>query len=89
MMSMANLITELKITHFGTSAKYLSLLEQSEVFPHNFEAYKKESGKSDYLSTLKAVYSTGSPLAPSTFKFVYEAFPSTINLGSITGGTDM
>ncbi|OWO98945.1 acetoacetyl-CoA synthase [Marssonina coronariae] len=41
------------------------------------------------LSSLKAIYSTGSPLAPSTFNYVYEAFPSTVNLGSITGGTDI
>lgn len=88
-MSMPNLITELGITHFGTSAKYLSLLEQSEVFPRDFEKYKRESKRRDYLASLKAVYSTGSPLAPSTFKFVYDAFPSSINLGSITGGTDM
>lgn len=88
-LSMPNLITELEITHFGTSAKYLSLLEQSDVFPRNVERYRRESGRSDYLKSLKAVYSTGSPLAPSTFKFVYEAFPKMINLGSITGGTDM
>jgi acetoacetyl-CoA synthetase len=88
-LSMPNLITDLKITHFGTSAKYLSLLEQSEVFPHNYEKYKRDAGRDDYMSSLRAIYSTGSPLAPSTFKFVYEAFPSTINLGSITGGTDM
>ena len=88
-LSMPNLITDLKITHFGTSAKYLSLLEQSEVFPRNYEKYRKESGRAGYMSELRAVYSTGSPLAPSTFKFVYEAFPKTINLGSITGGTDM
>lgn len=88
-LSMPNLITELRITHFGTSAKYLSLLEQSEVFPRVYEAYRRESGRSDYMASLRAVYSTGSPLAPSTFKFVYEAFPKRINLGSITGGTDM
>jgi acetoacetyl-CoA synthetase len=41
------------------------------------------------LKTLEAIYSTGSPLAPSTFSYVYSAFPSTINLGSITGGTDI
>jgi acetoacetyl-CoA synthetase len=86
-LSMPNLITELGITHFGTSAKYLSLLEQSEVFPRRFEEFKKE--REGWMGSLRAVYSTGSPLAPSTFKFVYEAFPSTINLGSITGGTDM
>jgi acetoacetyl-CoA synthetase len=41
------------------------------------------------LKTLEAIYSTGSPLAPSTFTYVYSSFPSTINLGSITGGTDI
>jgi acetoacetyl-CoA synthetase len=79
-LSMPNLIQELRITHFGTSAKYLSILEQNAVFP------LKEGVD---LSSLKAIYSTGSPLAPSTFKYVYEAFPATINLGSITGGTDI
>lgn len=79
-LSMPKLIEELKITHFGTSAKYLSLLEQKSSFP------MKEGVD---LSTLRAIYSTGSPLAPSTFNYVYQAFPKTINLGSITGGTDI
>jgi len=76
-MAMARLIDELSITHFGTSAKYLSVLEQKTVMP-------REQGVS--LKTLKAIYSTGSPLAPSTFQYVYRAFGS-VNLGSITGGT--
>jgi acetoacetyl-CoA synthetase len=76
-LAMARLIDELSITHFGTSAKYLSVLEQKSVMP-------KEQGVS--LKTLKAIYSTGSPLAPSTFQYVYQAFGA-INLGSITGGT--
>lgn len=54
-MAMPKLIEELKITHFGTSAKYLSILEQKEIIPKD----------SVNLSTLKAIYSTGSPLAPS------------------------
>lgn len=81
-ISMPLLIQDLKITQFGTSAKYLSTLEQKGLRPmegpHNLD-----------LSSLKAVYSTGSPLAPSTFNYVYKAFPVTINLGSITGGTDI
>jgi acetoacetyl-CoA synthetase len=81
-LSMPLLIQDLKITHFGTSAKYLSILEQKGLqpmkSPHNLD-----------LSCLKAIYSTGSPLAPSTFNYVYSAFPSAINLGSITGGTDI
>jgi acetoacetyl-CoA synthetase len=74
-LSMPQLIQDLKITHFGTSAKYLSILEQKGTQPME---------KLD-LSSLRAIYSTGSPLAPSTFAYVYSAFPPTINLGSITG----
>ena len=78
-LAMPRLISELSITHFGTSAKYLSVLEQKEVMPMETLS----------LETMEAVYSTGSPLAPSTFAYVYKAFPSSINLGSITGGTDI
>lgn len=77
--AMPRLIEELGITHFGTSAKYLSVLEQKDVV-----ARQKVNMKS-----LKTIYSTGSPLAPSTFEFVYKAFGPAINLGSITGGTDI
>lgn len=79
-LAMHRLIDEFDITHFGTSAKYLSILEQKHIQP-------KAAGLP--LAKLEAVYSTGSPLAPSTFSYVYSAFPSTINLGSITGGTDI
>ena len=79
-LAMPRLIDELAVTHFGTSAKYLSVLEQKAVFP------KKSSCT---LHTLKAIYSTGSPLAPSTFEYVYRAFGPDINMGSITGGTDI
>ncbi|KAK4505637.1 hypothetical protein PRZ48_003602 [Zasmidium cellare] len=78
-LAMPKLVDEIGITQFGTSAKYLSVLEQRNVFP-------KEQGLT--LKTLKAIYSTGSPLAPSTFQYVYKAFGQ-INLGSITGGTDI
>ena len=78
-MAMPQLIDELGISHFGTSAKYLSVLEQKNMLP-------KESLP---LKALKAMYSTGSPLAPSTFEYVYRAFGPDINLGSITGGTDI
>ncbi|KAF1949850.1 acetoacetate-CoA ligase [Byssothecium circinans] len=79
-LAMHRLIDEFGITHFGTSAKYLSVLEQKAVSP---------SAAGLHLWALEAIYSTGSPLAPSTFNYVYKAFPSTINLGSITGGTDI
>ncbi|KAF2238937.1 acetoacetyl-CoA synthase [Viridothelium virens] len=79
-LAMPRLCEELGITHLGTSAKYLSVLEQKNIMP-------REVGLS--LAKLEAIYSTGSPLAPSTFSYVYRAFPPTINLGSITGGTDI
>ncbi|KAK5167567.1 uncharacterized protein LTR77_007266 [Saxophila tyrrhenica] len=77
--AMPKLIDELGINQFGTSAKFLSVLEQNSIMP-------KEQGLT--LKPLKAIYSTGSPLAPSTFQYVYKAFGQ-INLGSITGGTDI
>lgn len=81
-LAMPKLIDELEITQFGTSAKYLSVLEQRNVCPlqppHNLS-----------LKSLKAIYSTGSPLAPSTFQYVYKSFGPNLNLGSITGGTDI
>jgi acetoacetyl-CoA synthetase len=87
-MSMPLLIDELKINHFGTSAKYLSVLEQAGTSP------RTASPKSATLETLKSIFSTGSPLAPSTFSYVYThlsppAPHQGILLGSITGGTDI
>ena len=78
-LAIPTLIDELGITHFGTSAKYLSILEQKTVLPRELFPMKK----------LKAIFSTGSSLAPSTFRYVYRAFGPDLNLGSITGGTDI
>ncbi|KID92619.1 acetoacetyl-CoA synthase [Metarhizium guizhouense ARSEF 977] len=80
-MSLPKLLSQLKVTHFGTSAAYLTALEANNVRP-------VEDASID-LSCLEAIYSTASPLPPSTFRFVYEAFPKTVNLASITGGTDI
>ncbi|KAL2828465.1 acetoacetyl-CoA synthase [Aspergillus cavernicola] len=82
-MAMLRLIDELEITHFGTSAKYLSMLEQAALNPQKYP-HRPVS-----LATLRAIFSTGSPLAPSTFEYVYSSIHSDIMLGSITGGTDI
>ncbi|KAE8309579.1 hypothetical protein BDV41DRAFT_567281 [Aspergillus transmontanensis] len=82
-MAMPRLIDELKITHFGTSAKYLSILEQASLNP------RKHPHRPVTLQTLRAIFSTGSPLAPSTFEYVYSSIHPDIMLGSITGGTDI
>lgn len=80
-LSLPRVLSDLGVTHFGTSAAYLTALEANNVRP------AAEVGID--LSQLEAIYSTASPLPPSTFKFVYEAFPKAVNLASITGGTDI
>lgn len=80
-LSLPRLLSDFKVTHFGTSAAYLTALEANDIRPVNDPSLD--------LSRLEAIYSTASPLPPSTFSFVYEAFPKDINLGSITGGTDI
>jgi len=67
------------LTVFGTSAKYISALQKEGVRPHDeFD-----------LADLRAVLSTGSPLAPESFDYVYDAIGSDIQLSSIAGGTDI
>jgi acetoacetyl-CoA synthetase len=67
------------ISIFGTSAKYISALQNTVVRPRD-----------DYsLPNLRAVLSTGSPLAPESFDFVYEAIADDLQLASISGGTDI
>ncbi|KAJ9136719.1 Acetoacetate-CoA ligase [Pleurostoma richardsiae] len=80
-LSLPILLSKLKVTHFGTSAAYLTTLEANDVL--------LASDPSIDLSRLEAIYSTASPLPPSTFHFVYRAFPPRVNLASITGGTDI
>jgi acetoacetyl-CoA synthetase len=68
-----------KLTVFGTSAKYIPALQKAGVRPRDeFE-----------LQDLRAVLSTGSPLAPESFDFVYDAIGSDLQLSSIAGGTDI
>jgi acetoacetyl-CoA synthetase len=68
-----------KITVFGTSAKYISALQKAGVRPR--EEFD--------LPDLRAVLSTGSPLAPESFDYVYDAIGSDLQLSSIAGGTDI
>src|SRR5690606_25229443 len=70
---------EERLTVFGTSAKYLSALEKAGVRP-----------KDEFdLPALRTILSTGSPLAPASFDYVYEAVAEDVLLSSITGGTDI
>jgi len=68
-----------KVSVFGTSAKYISALEKAGVRP----------GDEFALPALRALLSTGSPLAPESFDYVYDAIGSDLQLSSISGGTDI
>jgi acetoacetyl-CoA synthetase len=67
------------MTCFGTSAAFLSACMKAHVVPRE---------RRD-LSRLRALGSTGSPLAPEAFRWVYEAVGEDIWLFSTSGGTDM
>ena len=70
---------EERVTIFGTSAKYLSALEKSGLRPvDEFD-----------LTSVRSILSTGSPLAPESFDYVYAAIKADVQLGSIAGGTDL
>ena len=68
-----------RMTHFGTSAKYIDALRKVALVPVK-----------DYaLKALRTMLSTGSPLAPESFDYVYEAIKHDVCLSSISGGTDI
>ncbi|MDP2398318.1 MAG: acetoacetate--CoA ligase [Burkholderiales bacterium] len=70
---------EEKINIFGTSAKYIDALAKLGLEP----------GKAHDLSALRTLLSTGSPLAPESFDYVYRSIKLDLQLASISGGTDI
>jgi len=68
-----------RMTVFGTSAKYIDALNKAGARP--IETHS--------LATLKAMASTGSPLVPEGFDYVYRAIKKDLLLSSISGGTDI
>jgi len=67
------------ITHFGTSAKYIDALAKAGLRP----------GATYNLSAMRVMTSTGSPLAPEGFDYVYRNIKTDLQLSSISGGTDI
>ena len=74
-----NMIDELKITVFGTSAKYISALESKNIIPKALSKFP----------SLRTILSTGSPLIDKNFNFVYSSWKKDVQLSSISGGTDI
>jgi acetoacetyl-CoA synthetase len=74
-----DLIDAERITAFGTSAKYLASLEQ-----HGLEPMRTHD-----LGSLRTLMSTGSPLSPQSFDYVYGRLKADLCLASMSGGTDI
>ena len=68
-----------KINLFGTSAKYIDAVRKSGYKPN----------KHNQLKFLKCLCSTGSPLSPESFDFINKFINSDMQIGSISGGTDI
>ena len=67
------------MTYLGTSAKFIDAVLKAGLRP----------GETHDLSALRTISSTGSPLSPEGFAFVYEAIKKDVHLASISGGTDI
>ncbi|MBI4987868.1 MAG: acetoacetate--CoA ligase [Rhodocyclales bacterium] len=67
------------MTHFGTSAKFIDAIAKINLAPV----------KTHKLEKLRAVFSTGSPLLPEAFGYVYDNIKRDVHLASISGGTDL
>jgi len=68
-----------RVTVFGTSARYLATCEKEGLEP----------GRDHDLSALRAILSTGSPLAVHSYDYVYHRIRPEVHLASISGGTDI
>jgi acetoacetyl-CoA synthetase len=77
--AMFDLIDELGITVFGTGAKAIASWEKADVRPR----------ETHQLNSLVTLLSTGSPLAPESFEYVYREIKQNLCLSSIAGGTDI
>jgi len=79
METLWQLAAEAEVTCFGTSASYISACMKADAEP----------GQGRDLSKLRAVGSTGSPLAPEGFDWIYEQVGEQTWLFSTSGGTDL
>jgi acetoacetyl-CoA synthetase len=67
------------MTLFGTSAKFIDAVSKAALAPIDTHD----------LASVRTMTSTGSPLAPESFDFVYSKIKRDIHLASISGGTDI
>ncbi len=67
------------VTYFGTSAPYLIACAKAGIHP----------GRDHDLSRIHSLGSTGAPLPPGGFQWVYDEVKADLLLGSVSGGTDV
>ena len=77
--SLWRMADELKISIFGTSAKFIDSSRRKGIAPSEFAR----------LTNLRLILSTGSPLTEENFDYVYNKVKGDVQLGSISGGTDI
>ncbi|AMW34320.1 acetoacetyl-CoA synthetase [Haematospirillum jordaniae] len=68
-----------RFTFFGTSAKWIDAIRKDGLRPRDTHD----------LSSVRVIASTGSPLVPESFDYVYDAIKPDVLLASISGGTDI
>ena len=67
------------VTLFGTSARYIDALRKAGMSPRHTHR----------LGALRTICSTGSPLSPDGFEYIYSQVKADVHLASISGGTDL
>ncbi|MBS8240074.1 acetoacetate--CoA ligase [Marinobacter lipolyticus] len=72
-------VADEKVTHYGTSARFLAGCRKADIKP----------AQALDLSALRVLFSTGSPLLPEDYDWVYSDGAPGVLLGSIAGGTDI
>ena len=78
-MRLFDIAEENELTFLGVSAKYIDSLRKLELQPIQSHKFTK----------LRTIASTGSPLSPEGFSFIYEKVAPDVHLASISGGTDI
>jgi len=77
--SLLDLVDAENVAVLGVGAKYISAIEKAGLKPR----------ESHDLASLRTVLSTGSPLSPESFRYVYRDVKTDLCLSSISGGTDI
>ncbi len=73
------LVADNKISFLGTGASFIHSCKAENIFPKELLD----------MPSLKTIASTGSPLSPEGFRWIYEAVKEDVHLASISGGTDI